>query len=255
MKIVTYNVNGIRSAQSKGLLDWLRSTDADVVCLQEIKASLPDIDQAAFTDLGYFNYWYPAQKKGYSGVAILTKKEPKHVAYGSGLTQFDAEGRFIRADFDDLSVMSLYAPSGSSGEERQQVKFEFMDAFLPYAAELQQQLPKLVMCGDYNICHEAIDIHDPKGNAKSSGFLPEERAWFGELLASGWTDSFRHQVKEPHHYTWWSFRAGARANNKGWRIDYILTSKALQNQLGQVAIYPNAVHSDHCPSSLTLLGA
>jgi exodeoxyribonuclease-3 len=248
MKIITYNVNGIRAALSKNWLDWLKATQADVVCLQEIKAS-PDqlVDLHLLEELGYQHYWYPAEKKGYSGTAIFTKITPKHVEYGCGLPDYDREGRVIRADFDQCSVLSTYFPSGSSGDERQAFKYQFLNDFQLYINTLKSTLPNLVICGDYNICHKPIDIHNPKSNANSSGFLPEEREWMENFIQSGFVDSFRHFNEEPHHYTWWSYRAGARSKNLGWRIDYTLVSESLKVNLKRAAILPDAKHSDHCP--------
>ena len=248
MKIITYNVNGIRAALSKNWLDWLKATQADVVCLQEIKAS-PDqlVDLHLLEELGYQHYWYPAEKKGYSGTAIFTKITPKHVEYGCGLPDYDREGRVIRADFEHCSVLSTYFPSGSSGDERQAFKYQFLSDFQLYINDLKNTLPNLVICGDYNICHKPIDIHNPKSNTNSSGFLPEEREWMENFIQSGFVDSFRHFNEEPHHYTWWSYRAGARSKNLGWRIDYTLVSQSLKLNLKRAAILPDAKHSDHCP--------
>jgi exodeoxyribonuclease-3 len=254
MKIISYNVNGIRSAISKNWLQWLQASDADVVCLQEIKVQLDQIpmELKLIEDLGYHHYWYPAQKKGYSGVAILCKQKPNHVEYGCGHELFDYEGRTIRVDFDDLSVMSVYLPSGTTGDERQNVKYEFMDYFEKYTRELSWKYPSLIISGDYNICHRPIDIHNPKSNANSSGFLPEERAWMDNILNDTFIDTFRHFNKEPHHYTWWSFRAGSRDKNLGWRIDYHLVTKELEKRLKRAAIVSEARHSDHCPILLEL---
>lgn len=253
MRIITYNVNGIRAAMRKDWIDWLRNANADVVCLQEIKAS-PDqlIDLLLIESLGYEHYWFPAEKKGYSGTAILTKRSPKHVEYGCGIETYDREGRIIRADFDELSVISAYFPSGSSGDARQDFKYQFLDDFRRYSDKLLTEYPNLVISGDYNICHRAIDIHNPKSNAKSSGFLPEERMWMESFINSGYIDTFRHLHPEPHQYTWWSYRANARAKNLGWRIDYNMASLALENNIKQAAILADAVHSDHCPVLLEL---
>ena len=253
MKIITYNVNGIRSAISKNWLAWLQATDADVVCLQEIKAS-PDVltDLALIEQLGYQHYWFPAEKKGYSGTAIFTKQTPKHVEYGCGIAHYDREGRNIRVDFEEVSVMSVYFPSGSSGDERQDFKYKFLDEFGEYINQLKWAYPNLVVCGDYNICHRLIDIHNPKSNANSSGFLPEEREWMENFINSGFIDSFRHINKEPHNYTWWSFRANSRAKNLGWRIDYIMVTEPLEKHIKRAAILPDARHSDHCPVLLEL---
>lgn len=254
MKIITYNVNGIRSALSKNWLAWLQATQADVVCLQEIKATPDQIaDLYILEQMGYEHYWYPAEKKGYSGTAILTKITPKHVEYGSGMDDYDREGRIIRADFENVSVMSTYFPSGSSGDERQAFKYRFLDDFQLYIDQLKWAYPKLVISGDYNICHKPIDIHNPKSNANSSGFLPEEREWMENFIQGGFVDTFRQFNPDPHHYTWWSYRAGARAKNLGWRIDYHLASKELQPHVKRSAILPDAKHSDHCPVLLELV--
>lgn len=254
MKIISYNVNGIRSAISKNWLQWLQASDADIVCLQEIKVQVEQIPMEIkmIEDLGYHHYWYPAQKKGYSGVAILTKKKPLHVEYGCGHELFDFEGRMIRADFEDLSVISVYLPSGTTGDERQNVKYQFMDYFEQYTRELSWKYPSLVISGDYNICHKPIDIHNPKTNANSSGFLPEEREWMEKILNDTFIDSFRYFNSEPHQYTWWSFRAGSRDKNLGWRIDYHLVTKELEKRLKRAAILSEAKHSDHCPILLEL---
>ena len=246
-KIITYNVNGIRSVLSKGWIDWLKAANPDVICLQEIKANPEQLDLSIFADAGYLHYWYPAQKKGYSGVAILTKNKPDHVEYGCKIQKYDDEGRVLRADYGDLSVMSVYMPSGSSGEERQAFKIQWLSDFQKYIDELKKQRPNLIICGDYNICHQSIDIHNPKSNANTSGFLPEEREWIDNFMKSGFVDSFRHFNKEPHNYTWWSFRANSRAKNLGWRIDYNLVSAGLEGKMKRAAILTEAKHSDHCP--------
>ncbi|WP_395808050.1 exodeoxyribonuclease III [Daejeonella sp.] len=253
MKIITYNVNGIRSALSKNWLEWLKAANPDVICLQEIKATPDQItDLLLLEQLGYEHYWNPAEKKGYSGTAIFTKISPKHVEYVSGMDDYDREGRIIRADFEGVSVMSTYFPSGSSGEDRQDFKYRFLEDFQDYSDKLKLDYPNLVISGDYNICHKPIDIHNPKSNANSSGFLPEEREWMENFMKSGYIDSFRHFNTEPHQYTWWSFRANARNKNLGWRIDYNLVSEGLRDKLKRAAILPEARHSDHCPVLLEL---
>ena len=247
MKIISYNVNGIRAAISKGFIDWLKSANPDVICLQEIKAMEDQIPVADFEAAGYpYHYWFPAQKKGYSGVAILSKIKPNNVVFGTGIAHMDFEGRNIRVDFDDISVMSLYLPSGTN-MDRLNHKFMYMDDFQDYIREVHKEIPNLVICGDYNICHTEIDIHDPIRNKNVSGFLPEERSWLDIFMNNGFIDSFRHFNKDPHNYTWWSYRAGARGNNKGWRLDYILVSRAIENRLKRAVILSEANHSDHCP--------
>ena len=247
MKILTYNVNGIRAALRKDFCSWLKAVNPDIVCLQEIKANIEQFEPSVFTDLGYHCFWNSAEKKGYSGVAILTKTKPKHVEYGCGIEKIDFEGRILRADFDKFSVMSTYFPSGSSGEIRQAFKMKFLTQFQNYINVLKKDFPNLIISGDYNICHKAIDIHNPQRNKNTSGFLPEEREWMSEFMASGFTDSFRHLNPEPHNYSWWSYRANARAKNLGWRIDYNMISENLLSNLNRSAILSQAHHSDHCP--------
>mgnify|MGYP001477078262 FL=1 len=251
MKVLSYNVNGIRAALNKGFAEWLKVSQADVICIQEIKALKEQVDTKVLENLGYHHFWFSAQKKGYSGVAIFSKIKPNKVEYGSGIDHMDFEGRIIRADFDKVSIMSLYLPSGTN-IDRLEYKFKFMDEFQGYINELKKEYPNLIICGDYNICHEAIDIHDPVRNKKVSGFLPEERAWLDGFINSGFIDSFRLLNSEPHHYSWWSYRANARNNNKGWRIDYALVSAPLKENIKRSFILPEAKHSDHCPVGLEL---
>lgn len=247
MKIISYNVNGIRAAISKGFIEWLKSANPDVICLQEIKATEDQIPTDVISEAGYpFQYYFSAQKKGYSGVAILCKTEPKNVVFGTGIENMDFEGRNLRVDFDSLSVMSMYLPSGTNND-RLGYKFQYMDTIQEYIINLRNEIPNLVVCGDYNICHEAIDIHNPKGNEKTSGFLPEERAWLDSFMKTGMIDTFRHLNKEPDNYSWWSYRANARNNNKGWRIDYCLAAAPLKDKIKRALILPEAKHSDHCP--------
>ena len=251
-RIISYNVNGIRAALRKGLIDWLKVVNPDIVCLQEIKAQNEQIPVFNFVEAGYINFWFPAKRKGYSGVAILTKTEPDKVVYGMGIEKYDDEGRFLRADYGDISVVSVYFPSGSTGEERQAFKIQWLADFQKYINELKKSRPNLILAGDYNICHEAIDIHDPIRNAKVSGFLPEERKWMTQFLNSGFTDSFRYFNNEPNNYTWWSYRANARARNLGWRIDYEMISNALEKKLKRALILPEVKYSDHCPVLLEI---
>jgi len=248
MKIISYNVNGIRAAVRKGFIDWLQSANPDVICLQEIKANKEQLDFLdELENAGYkHQYWHSAQKKGYSGTAILSKIKPNHIDFESGIELGDNEGRILRFDFDTISVISLYLPSGTNSL-RLDIKFQFMDDFQAYINDLKKEIPNLVICGDYNICHEEIDIHNPKGLKKTSGFLPEERAWIDTFINSDFIDSFRFFNKEPHQYSWWSYRANARNNNKGWRLDYCLTTKSLEKRLKRAYILKEAKHSDHCP--------
>ena len=245
VQIVSYNVNGIRSAISKGLLNWMEEQNADVYCFQETKASHNQIDHTPFDLLGYKSYWVSAEKKGYSGVAIFTKQTPDHIVYGFGDASFDTEGRIVRVDFGDVSIISVYIPSGSSGEERQRYKMIWLDYFYHYIEQLKKKRPKLIICGDYNICAKPIDIHDPVSNKNSSGFLPEEREWLGKFIDNGLVDTFREFNTNANEYSWWTFRAGARERNKGWRIDYCLTTSNLP--LKSAGILQQVKHSDHCP--------
>jgi len=247
MRIITYNVNGIRAAIGKGLLEWIVDANPDVLCLQETKAQLDQIPVLSFREIGYHCYSFCAKKKGYSGVAILTKEEPTEVVYGMNIPKYDDEGRFLRVDFGDLSIVSVYHPSGSSGDERQAFKMEWLDDFQVYVHELMKTRPNLILSGDYNICHKPIDIHDPIRNAKNSGFLPEEREWIDSFIKSGFIDTFRYFNQEPHQYTWWSYRSGARGKNLGWRIDYNMVTLSLENRLKRAVILSGAEHSDHCP--------
>jgi exodeoxyribonuclease-3 len=252
MRIITYNVNGIRAAMSKGLAEWIETARPDVLCLQEIKAQSAQIPVLEFQQIGYYTYPFSAQKKGYSGVAILTRNMPDSVVSGMGMPKYDCEGRFIRADFGGLSIVSVYHPSGSSGNQRQDFKMQWLDDFYDYVHQLLQTRPHLILCGDYNICHRPIDIHDPVRNAKSSGFLPEEREWMEKFLNSGFIDTFRFFNPQPHQYTWWSFISHARDRNLGWRIDYNIASESLKNKLVRSTILSSAVHSDHCPVLLEI---
>lgn len=250
MKIITYNVNGFRAAISKGFLSWLESVQPDVVCLQEIKAEPDQLPLPQIEKLGYHHYWHPAWKKGYSGVAILSKQKPVKVTYGCGIRDYDCEGRVLRADLDNLSVMSVYHPSGTTGDERQEFKMRWLSDFRSYVTGLKKEVPGLVISGDFNICHKAIDIHNPVANARSSGFLPEERAWMDSFLDTGFIDTFRVFDGAPHRYTWWTYRLAARARNLGWRIDYHMASESLFPRLKGARILSDACHSDHCPVEL-----
>ncbi len=248
MKTVTYNVNGIRSAISKGFLEWIKTENPDILCLQEVKANADQIDMSLFSDLGYeYIYWFGAEKKGYSGVAVLSKQKAKHIEIGCGEEKYDKEGRTLLAHFDTFSQLCVYMPSGSSGDERQSFKMEWLEYFKTYAKSLVEKYPTLIMSGDYNICHKPIDIHNPVSNAKSSGFLPEERQWFSEFLDCGFIDTFRVFNQNPHQYTWWSYRAGARMKNLGWRIDYHICGAEMVHSLKDCQILPQVNHSDHCP--------
>tara|TARA_B100001559_G_C16401168_1_gene575849 strand:- start:15 stop:776 length:762 start_codon:yes stop_codon:yes gene_type:complete len=251
MKIISYNINGIRAALKKNLINWIESESPDIICFQEIKANKDQFDFEIFNSLGYYNFWFSAQKKGYSGVAILSKIEPKKIKYGTGINHIDFEGRVIRADFEKFSVISLYLPSGTNNL-RLNYKLKFMDDFLEYINKLKQEFPNLIICGDYNICHKHIDIHDPIRNKNVSGFLIEERMWLDKFLELGFTDSFRLLNKNPNEYSWWSYRANSRQNNKGWRIDYNLVSNSIKENIYKSYILSDVCHSDHCPVGVEL---
>lgn len=246
-RIISYNVNGIRAALKKDFIEWLNAANPDILCLQETKANKEQLDPEFLENLNYHNYWFSAEKKGYSGVSIWTKEEPKHVEYGCGIEKYDQEGRVLRVDFENFSVMSIYMPSGSSGDLRQEFKMEWLADFKDYIDQLKKEIPNLILSGDYNICHKPIDIHNPSRNADTSGFKPEEREWVSQFIDSGFIDSFRYFNEEPHQYSWWSYRANARAKNLGWRIDYNMVSKTLEKSLKRATILSEAKHSDHCP--------
>lgn len=248
MKLISYNLNGIRSAITKGLVDFMQAQKADVYCFQEVKATSDQVQSFLFEVIGYpHHYWVSAEKKGYSGVAIFSNTKPDFVSYGFDNPEWDNEGRIIRADFGSTSVISVYMPSGSSSEERQAYKMRWLSFFDSYIKELKKTRSQLIICGDYNICHKPIDIHDPISNKNSSGFLPEERDWMEQFIQSGFVDTFRNFYSQPQQYSWWSYRANARNNNKGWRIDYCLVSENLKSKLIDAGIMPEAKHSDHCP--------
>ena len=252
IKILSYNVNGIRAALRKDLINWIKDANPDIVCFQEIKANEDQFDKSLFEEMGYYNYWFSAQKKGYSGVGIISKFKPENVQIGTGIDFMDFEGRNLRLDFKKFSVMSLYLPSGTN-INRLQFKFKYMYEFEKYIQSLKSEIPNLIIGGDYNICHQPIDIHDSSPRMeKVSGFLPEERAWIDKFIASGFVDSFRIHNKLPHKYSWWSYRANSRNNNKGWRIDYLLVSKSLKQNIIESYILDDVVHSDHCPIGINI---
>lgn len=255
MKILSYNVNGIRAALKKGLLAWIEPYDFDIICLQETKAQVDQLDLEVFAQAGYvYSYWHSAEKKGYSGVAILAKQQPDRVVVGCNIPEYDREGRVLRADFGSLSVMSVYFPSGTSGDERQGVKMRFLTDFQQFMTGVLAERPYVVVAGDYNICHRPIDIHDPVRNKNTTGFLPEEREWMEQWFTTGgFADSFRQcHPQEAHRYTWWSLRFNSRATNKGWRIDYQSISNPLLPYIADADILNEAYHSDHCPTMLDL---
>ena len=256
IKIVSYNLNGLRSALGKGLLDWLAEAKPDIFCAQEIKAGREALDIAGFEALGYRAYLHPAQKPGYSGVATFSKVPPLAVVEGCGESCYDNEGRVLRLDFDGFSVLNTYMPSGTNGPERQAFKVQWLHFFRRYVAGLRArpgQAP-LIIVGDFNCCQTPLDLHNPKANQNSPGYTPEERQWFRDLLADGYLDSFRHHVGHdaPGHYSWWSYRAGSRKRNVGWRLDHVLVDEQLRGRVQAAGLLPDVVHSDHCPAWVEL---
>lgn len=253
MKIVSYNVNGIRAAIRKGFTDWVASNDFDVIAIQETKAHPDQVDLNDLEALGYQACWHSAtRRKGYSGVLTLSRRAPKKVVAGMGIETYDSEGRVLRTDFDDWTLLNCYFPSGTTGDERQTVKFNFLDDFYAFAQKLLKERPRLLVVGDYNIAHQEIDLHDPKRNQKTSGFLPQERAWMTNWFDTGFTDSFRFLHPDRVQYSWWSLRAASRERNKGWRLDYQSISNPLRVHLRAAEQLTEIKHSDHCPVLIDL---
>lgn len=247
MRIITFNANGIRSAAKKGFFPWVLKQNADIICLQETKAQEHQLDVAMHPP-GYHVYYCDAEKKGYSGVAIYSKHKPDKVTTGLGWKTADTEGRYIQLDFGKLSVASLYMPSGTSGEERQQLKFEFLDHYKKILEKQLKDSREYIICGDWNIAHKQIDLKNWRSNQKNSGFLPEERAWLDELFDKiGYVDTFRVVNQNPDEYTWWSHRGRAREKNVGWRIDYQVVSPNLKNKIVAASVYRDENFSDHAP--------
>lgn len=251
IKVTSFNLNGIRAAHKKGFVNWLNETAPDVLCMQEVRATEDQIP-ADILDQGYKAYWHLAEKKGYSGVGILTKEEPISIVTGIGIDWIASEGRVICAEYESFRVFSIYFPSGSSGDHRQDLKISFLNDFLPFSKQFIENPKPTIICGDYNICHKEIDIHDPVRNANVSGFLPEERAWMTDLVEAGWSDAFRLMHPDtPDLYSWWSYRARAKSKNKGWRIDYQMVSPSLKSQIKEALIEKEVDLSDHAPVTIT----
>ncbi len=246
MKILSYNINGIRAALKKGLVDFIKDKDPDIVCFQETKCQDGQVDLKEFEDLGYSAYWHSAQKKGYSGVLTLSKLAVSNVVIGIGHEEIDNEGRVLRTDIGDWSIFNCYFPSGSSSEERHEFKLQFLEAFKPFMDGIKKKNEKIIIVGDYNIVHKDIDIHNPKKTDNRSGCRPEEKEWMNEFFNSGFTDSYRFLHPEEVEYSWWSYRAGSRDRNKGWRIDYIVVSEEQKNKIHSFNHFKDDKHSDHC---------
>jgi len=253
MRIFSWNVNGLRAVTRKGFLEWLADESPDVVCLQEVKARVEDVDDTLACPAGYHAYWNSAERKGYSGVLTYTKKKPDNVFRGMGIERFDIEGRIVRLEFPEFDLLNVYLPNGTSGEERLQYKMEFYQAFLDHCESLRAEGKKLVVTGDVNTAHKAIDLKNAKANEKNSGFLPIEREWMDQFVAHGYVDTFRLFHPEPDHYTWWTYRANARPRNIGWRIDYFFVTEDLVGQVKDSFIHPQVMGSDHCPLGLEIL--
>lgn len=252
LKLASYNVNGIRAAIKKGLFEWIREQDYDIVCFQETKALEEQVDESILEEVGYKHYWHSAEKKGYSGVATFSKHEPTQVIAGCGIEKYDSEGRVLRTDFGDLTILNCYFPSGSSGEERHEFKLQFLKDLKPFFLETIKERPNTIIVGDYNIIHEDIDIHNPQKNDKRSGCQPEERGWMAEWFAGPFTDAYRHLYPDTQEFSWWSYRSGARDRNKGWRIDYLSVTDSIVPALKDCKHHKDAKHSDHCAVELQL---
>jgi len=254
-RVVSLNVNGLRSAAGKGLLPWMERTAADLVCIQEVKAHEADLPGHLLQPASWHAYFHCAQARGYSGTALYTRKKPRQVTTGFGNAEFDREGRYLEAEFAHLTVISAYFPSGSSSPERQQAKFRFLAAFLPHLAQLRAGGREIILCGDVNIAHQQIDLRNWRSNQKNSGFLPEERAWLGRVFdEQGWVDVFRRLDPRPGRYTWWSNRGRAWDNNVGWRIDYQIATPGISSKARQASIYTRMRFSDHAPLIIDYAG-
>ena len=251
MKIITLNANGIRAADRKGFFDWMLKQNADVVCLQEIKAQTEQLDVRVLQPAGYYGFFNSAQKKGYSGVALYSRRQPDKVSCQLGWETADGEGRFLQADYQDVSVVSVYLPSGTSGEVRQEVKYDFMERFEQVLMTMRRRQREFIICGDWNIAHKEIDLKNWRSNRKNSGFLPEERAWMDKVFGQlGMVDAFRVVNQEAEQYTWWSNRGQSWAKNVGWRIDYQVVTPGLTNRIKSVSIYKQQRFSDHAPLTI-----
>lgn len=253
MKLISWNVNGIRAVQRSGFLEWFAGQKADVVCLQEIKANLEQLDPELHHPLGYHSFWHSAEKPGYSGVAVYSKAEPLKVTEGIGIPEIDREGRVLVAEYPGFTLLNCYFPNSQRDHARLGYKLQFCDAILNYSNDLRSRGKHVVMCGDFNIAHQPIDLKNPKSNEKNAGYLPEERAWMTQFIAAGYSDIFREMLpEEPGHYTWWSYRPGVREKNVGWRLDYHFVNQELRDRVLDASHQPQVKGSDHCPVVLKL---
>ena len=252
MNILSWNVNGIRAAGKNGFSDWFTRQNAEVICIQETKARPEQLDDSLLHPGKYHSYWHSAEKPGYSGVAIYAKTEPKSLQTGIGIPEIDLEGRVLVAEFSACTVINTYFPNSQREHTRLGYKLDFCKAILRYCNQLRKSGKNLVLCGDFNIAHQEIDLKNPKSNVKNAGFLPEERAWMSEFLQAGYVDGFRHFTKDPEHYTWWSYRPGVREKNIGWRLDYHCVNEEFKGRLKKVTHQPEVKGSDHCPVRLEL---
>ena len=252
MKFISWNVNGIRAAQKGGFIKWFEEQAADFVCLQETKARPEQLEEGVLHPAGYHSYWHSAEKPGYSGVAIYAKKEPLSIKEGMGIPEIDREGRVIIAEYKDVTLINSYFPNSQRDHARLPYKLEFCDQMFRFLEKLRKQGKTVLICGDFNISHKAIDLKNPKSNEKNAGFLPEERAWMDKFTQKGWVDTFRHFNQDPGHYTWWSYRPGVRAKNVGWRLDYFFANGEVKDRLKSMVHQPHVMGSDHCPVVLEL---
>ena len=252
VKILSWNVNGIRAVQKNGFQEWFQQEAAEIVCVQEIKANPEQLTEEVLHPLNYHSFWNPAQKPGYSGVALYSKKDPLRVEYGIGAPEIDAEGRVLTAEFSDFLVVNCYFTNSQRDHARLGYKLAFCKKILDYCETLKERGKPVVLCGDLNIAHQEIDLKNPKSNQDNAGFLPEERAWMGHFLATGYVDVFRHFVRDPGHYTWWSYRPGVREKNIGWRLDYFIINRECVDLLKEIRHQAEVLGSDHCPVQLTL---
>jgi exodeoxyribonuclease-3 len=253
LRLISWNVNGIRAIQKKGFLDWFKKENPDILCIQETKAHPDQLDEELKNVPGYESYFSSAEKKGYSGVVTYTKLKPKNVSNGIGIKRFDSEGRFIITEFDEFTLFNIYFPNGKASEERLQYKMDFYDAFLKHCKKLLKEGKKIIVCGDVNTAHKEIDLARPKENSEISGFLPQEREWIDKFLAAGFLDTFRIFSQEPEQYTWWDMVTRARERNVGWRIDYFYISENLREKIISAKIHQDVTGSDHCPISIEVL--